>query len=280
MIPVFLIDDDIKKWLSEDIPYWDITTSLLPEEEAEGKIFTKQTGVVAGLFILERIFSFVGAEFIPLVKDGTEVEDRIPIASVKGKFHSILQAERVSLNILGRLSGIATKTAAMVKIAKEYNPKLRICGTRKVVPGLGKYDKYAITLGGGDTHRFNLSDMILLKENHLAAFESITDAIKTAKERTSFSKKVEVEVQNEREAMEAAKAGADIIMLDNFTPEEVKHTIPKVKEFNSSALVEISGNITLENLSDYSIKGVDLISSGSLTHSVENFDFSMLIEKK
>lgn len=280
MIPTFLIDQDIEKWLKEDLPYWDVTTSLLPEKYAEGKIYSKQEGVVAGLLIIQRIFEFVGASFESLVKEGTNVESGVPIALIKGKFQTLLQAERVSLNILGRLSGIATQTAKMVEIAKEGNPTLRICGTRKVVPGLSKYDKYAIIIGGGDTHRFNLSDMILLKENHLAGFESITEAIRTAKERTSFSKKIEVEVQNEKQAIEAAKVGADIIMLDNFAPEDVKHAIPKIKEFNENVLIELSGNITLDNLKDYSLKGVNLISSGSLTHSVKNFDYTMLIEQK
>ncbi len=278
MIPYFLIDEDIKSWLKEDLPYWDVTTSLLPEKNAEGKIFTKQEGVIAGLLIVQRIFEYTGANFTPLVKEGATVEKKTPVATVKGKFHSILQAERVSLNILGRLSGIATQTSNMIKIAKEGNLDIRICGTRKVIPGLGKYDKYAITVGGGDTHRFNLSDMVLLKENHLKAFESITSVIEKAKEKTSFSKKIEIEVQNEKQAIEASKAGADIIMLDNFTPEQVKHIIPKIREFNETTLIELSGNITLENLREYSIIGVNLISSGSLTHSVKNFDFTMLID--
>ena len=278
MIPVFLIEDDIKKWLKEDLPYWDITTSLVPTKSAKATIYSKQEGTIAGLFIIQKIFEMVGAKFELLVEEGTEVEARVAIATISGKFQSLLQAERVSLNILGRLSGIATKTAKMVKLVRQSNPNLRICGTRKVVPGLGKYDKYAITIGGGDTHRFNLSDMILLKENHLAAFDSLTEAITLAKEKTSFSKKIEVEVQNENEAIEAAKSGVDIIMLDNFSPEEVKHAIPKIREFNPDVLIELSGNITMENLQQYALKGVNLISSGSLTHSVENFDFTMLIE--
>ena len=280
MIPIFLIDQDIQNWLKEDLPYWDLTTSLLPEKQAEGKILSKQEGVVAGLFIIKRIFQFVGAECKPLVEEGTYVEKGVQIASISGTFQSLLQAERTALNILGRMSGIATQTFKMVKIAKEGNPSLRISGTRKVVPGLSKYDKYAIITGGGDTHRFNLSDMILLKENHLAGFESITEAIQKAKEKTSFSKKIEVEVQDEKQAIIAAKANADIIMLDNFSPEEVKISIPKIKEFNPEVLIELSGNITMENLHEYALKGVDIISSGSLTHTVKNFDFTMLVEQK
>ncbi len=278
MIPFVLVDKDILKWIEEDIPYWDVTTSLVPNEKAKGKIYTKQEGVVAGLPFIQRIFELLGSEFKPLIAEGEKVSKKTPIASFQGNIHNLLQAERVSLNILGRLSGIATQTSIMIDIARKSNPSLRICGTRKVVPGLSKYDKYAITIGGGDTHRFNLSDMILLKENHLSAFESITEAITKAKQVTSFSKKIEVEVQNEEQAIEATRAGSDIIMLDNFSHVQAKHTILKIKDINSSILIELSGNISINNLDMYALEGVDLISSGALTHSVKNFDFTMLIE--
>ncbi len=278
MIPLVLVDKDIKKWIEEDIPYWDVTTSLLPCINAKGKIYSKQEGVVAGLVFIKRIFEFLGSELDILVKEGEKVSKKTAVASFNGNIHNLLQAERVSLNILGRLSGIATQTTKMIEIAHEINPQLKICATRKVVPGLGKYDKYAVVVGGGDTHRFNLSDMILLKENHLRGFSSITEAIKKAQVSTSFSKKIEVEVQNEGLAMEAAKAGVDIIMLDNFSPQLIKLTIPKIKLIKKDVLIELSGNISLENLQEFVLEGVDLISSGSLTHSVKNFDFTMLIE--
>lgn len=206
MIPTFLIDEDIRNWLKEDLPYWDVTTSLLTEKDAEGKIYSKQEGTVAGLFIVQRIYDFVGAEFKPLVEEGAEVEKKTPVASITGMFHSLLQAERVALNILGRLSGIATQTAKMVRIAKEGNPSLRICGTRKVVPGLSKYDKYAITVGGGDTHRFNLSDMVLLKENHLAGFGSITEAITTAKKKLVSVRKLKLKFKMKNKLLKRLKS--------------------------------------------------------------------------
>ncbi|OLS30585.1 MAG: putative nicotinate-nucleotide pyrophosphorylase [carboxylating] [Candidatus Heimdallarchaeota archaeon AB_125] len=235
MIPPVLVDEDIKRWIEEDIPYWDVTTSLLPSKKTEGKIYTKQEGVVAGLIFVKRIFEFLGAECEILTKEGEKVSKATTVAIVKGDIHSLLQAERVSLNILGRLSGIATKTAIMVEIANRENPELKICATRKIVPGLSKYDKYAVVTGGGDTHRFNLSDMILLKENHLRGFDSLTLAIRTAKSKTSFSKKVEVEIQTKEQAIEATKAGADIIMLDNFSPQEAKETIELIKKINDDA---------------------------------------------
>ncbi|MCG3220788.1 MAG: carboxylating nicotinate-nucleotide diphosphorylase [Candidatus Heimdallarchaeota archaeon] len=278
MYPQILIDEDLRRWLVEDIPLWDITTSLLPNYKAKGKIYAKQEGIIAGLFLVKRAFEMVGAEIKLLVEEGSKVANKTPIVSFTGDINSLLQIERLSLNILGRLSGIATQTDLMINITKKYNPNIRICATRKTVPGLSKYDKYAVTIGGGDTHRFNLSDMILLKENHLRMFNTISEAVTKAKETISFSKKVEVEVQNEEQAIEATKAGADIVMLDNFSPQQAKHVISKIKAINDSILIELSGNISLDNLEIYSFEGIDLISSGALTHSVKNFDLTMLIE--
>ena len=278
MIPQTLIDQDIKKWIAEDVTYWDVTSTLLPDAKAIGRIFTKQDGIIAGLPIIQRVFELLETEFIMLVEEGSHVKKKTAIASVKGPIVNLLQAERVSLNLLGRMSGIATKTAAMIEIARKTNPTIRISATRKTAPGLGKYDKYAVVIGGGDTHRFNLSDMVLLKENHLKLFSSITEAVVTAKSKTSFSKKIEVEVQNEEQALEASNAGADIIMLDNFSPVQAKHVISKIRKENETILIELSGNISAENIENFAIEGVDLISSGTLTHSVKNFDLTMLIE--
>ena len=278
MIPQVLVDEDIKKWLAKDVPYWDITTNLIPNSKAKGKIYAKQDGIIAGLPFVKRVFEIVGTEFESLVEEGARVSKKTTIASVKGDIHNLLQAERLALNILGRMSGIATQTEIMIQVARKNNENIRICATRKTVPGLSKYDKYAVFIGGGDTHRFNLSDMILLKENHLRMFSSISEAVTKAKETISFSKKIEVEVQNEEQAIEAIKAGADIVMLDNFSPQQAKHVISKIKAINDSILIELSGNISLDNLEIYSFEGIDLISSGALTHSVKNFDLSMLIE--
>jgi len=278
MINEIRIEEDVKRWIAQDISFWDVTTNLIPNSKAEAKIFSKQEGIIAGLHIAKKIFDMMRADFKPSVEEGEKVAKKTQIASIKGDIHSLLQAERLALNVLGRLSGIATQTALMIEVAKETNPEIRICGTRKTAPGLSIYDKYAIVVGGGDTHRFNLSDMILLKENHLQKFKSITEAISVAKTKTSFSKKIEVEVQNEEQAIEAAGAGVDIVMFDNFSPIQVKHTIAKIKKLELNVLVELSGNINLENISLYSIEGVNLISSGALTHSVKNFDLTMLIE--
>jgi len=278
MIPQALINQDIKKWIAEDVPLWDVTSTLLPDSKAIGRIFAKQDGIIAGLPIIKRVFEFLETEFILLVEEGSQVKKKTAVASVKGPIVNLLQAERISLNLLGRMSGIATQTAAMIEIARKTNPTMRVSATRKTAPGLGKYDKYAVVVGGGDTHRFNLSDMVLLKENHLKLFNSITEAIGTAKSKTSFSKKIEIEVQNEEQALEASEAGADIIMLDNFSPVQAKHVISKIRKENPTILIELSGNINLENIENFAIQGVNLISSGSLTHSVKNFDLTMIIE--
>ncbi|MCG3216487.1 MAG: carboxylating nicotinate-nucleotide diphosphorylase [Candidatus Heimdallarchaeota archaeon] len=278
MIPQTVIDQDIKKWIAEDISYWDVTANLLPAAQAKGKIFTKQEGIIAGLNIFKRVFDLLGTQVDLLVEEGNIVKNKTPVATVKGPIANLLQGERLALNLLGRMSGIATHTAKMIDVVKKSNPSIRICATRKTVPGLGKYDKYSVVLGGGDTHRFNLSDMVLLKENHLKMFKSITESITLAKAKTSFSKKIEIEVQNEEQALEASEAGADIIMLDNFSPVQAKLTISKIREINANILIELSGNINIGNIENYVIDGVDLISSGSLTHSVRNFDFTMLIE--
>ncbi|MHA1116452.1 MAG: carboxylating nicotinate-nucleotide diphosphorylase [Candidatus Heimdallarchaeum aukensis] len=278
MIPEILIEEDIKEWLKEDIPYWDITTNLLPDKKVKAKIFAKQEGIIAGLTVAEKIFTLLGAEWNANVQEGQKVSKKQVIAEIKGNIKSLLQGERIALNILGRMSGIATTTAQMIEKTRKINPNLKICATRKTVPGLAKYDKYAVTIGGGDTHRFNLSDMVLLKENHLSLFSSITEAIAKAKETVSFSKKIEVEVKNEEEAIEAAKAGADIIMLDNFKPIQAKHVVKKIREINQNILIELSGNIKIDNIEDFELENVNHISSGSLTHSVKNFDLSMLIE--
>ncbi|MHA1304993.1 MAG: carboxylating nicotinate-nucleotide diphosphorylase [Candidatus Heimdallarchaeaceae archaeon] len=278
MIPEVLIEEDIRKWLKEDIPYWDLTTSLLPNKNTKAKIYAKQEGVIAGLPIAGKVFEFLGSEFSATVQEGEKVTKKQIIAEVKGPISSLLQAERLALNILGRLSGIATATARMKEIASKTNPDLRICATRKTLPGFAKYDKYAVFIGGGDTHRFNLSDMILFKENHLAFFNSIPEAIQKAKKTISFSKKIEIEVRNEEEALVAAEAGADIIMLDNFSPLKAKHVVGKLREINENVLIELSGKINLENLELYALEGINQISSGALTHSVKNFDLSMLIE--
>ncbi len=277
MIPQILVDEDIKKWIKIDIPFWDITANLLPDKNTSGKIYSKQEGIIAGLPFAKRVFELMKCEFKPLIKEGAYVEKKKAIAEVKGDVKDLLQAERTAINLLGRLSGIATLTNRMIQKAREINENIQVSSTRKVMLGFAKYDKYAVTIGGGDTHRFDLSDMILLKENHLRFFDSVKDAVLYAKEKTSFTKKIEVEVQNDEQAIEAAEAGAEIIMLDNFSAQQVKIVVPKIREILPNVLIELSGNVNLKNIDIYPLELLNLISSGALTHSVENFDLTMLV---
>ncbi len=279
MIPKIIIKHDVHNWIAEDLPFYDISSSFVPNKKVTAVIIAKQEGIVCGLEIAEEIFSQCGTAFLPLKNDGAHVKKLDQIAQINGMVRDILIAERTALNILGHLSGIATQTNKLVSLLTSQGLKTRIAATRKTLPGLRRYEKYAVEIGGGDTHRLNLSDMVLLKENHLAEFESVTQALQTVKDKISFSKKIEIEVTNETEALEAASTGlADIIMLDNFSPDEIRNVIHKIKKIDPNVLIEASGGITPHNLVDYATAGVDIISMGYLTHSVKNFDLSLLVK--
>jgi len=199
---------------------------------------------------------------------------------INGSAKALLAGERTALNILGRMAGIATtvsKTAAQVS---KVNPSTRIAATRKTLPGFGELDKKAVVLGGGDTHRFRLDDCVLIKDNHLALLPSITEAVKAARSAVSFTKKIEIEIESLEGAVEAAEAGADIIMFDNMPPGEIGRCLARLSELGlrEGRIYEASGGITPENVGDYAASGVDVISMGSLTHSVRALDVKLEIE--
>lgn len=202
------------------------------------------------------------------------------ILSARGPARSLLGVERTLLNLLSHMSGVATATADLVAIAqKESRGGIRVACTRKTLPGLRYFEKRAVQLGGGDTHRLRLDDAVLIKDNHLALSGSITESVRKAKETVSFTKKVEVEVTTPDQAVEAAKAGADIVLLDNMTPDKVERTVAmlKAKNLRDRILVEASGGIRKENLASYAKTGVDVISVGTITHSAPAIDMSMEI---
>lgn len=277
------LDNDIKNWLSEDIPYWDLTTSCLTKSERHknenvtAKIYAKQEGVISGTQVVKRIFELVGVKTIKNVKEGSYVEKGEILFVLNGFSENILRVERVALNIFSHMSGISTATNKFVTEIKNQNLNTIIAATRKTLPGLRKYQKWAITIGGGDTHRLDLSSMVLLKENHLQLFQSITDAVTACRASISFSQKIEVEVTNEKEFEESLKTDVDIIMLDNFKPSEIIELL-KMHKKNTKILLEASGNIESNNFLDYAKAGVDIISMGKLTHSSTNFDMSLLID--
>ena len=273
MINYLIVDEIINRALIEDIPYGDITTNSIVSENslATAKLICKEDGIICGLPIFNRVFELLGeVEFTPLVKEGEKVSKGMLLGTLNGSTLKILSGERVALNILQRLSGIATIINKYVKEVSGLNTK--VLDTRKTTPGLRYIEKYAVKIGGGENHRFSLSDGILLKDNHIAYAGGIKEAINSARNSTSFVRKIEVEVETKEQVIEAIEAGADIIMLDNMTPEMVGDM---VKLINKQTTIECSGNITLETIRAYAEAGVDYISSGALTHSVKALDISL-----
>lgn len=280
MIPEFIVKTDVQRWLEEDVPYLDVTSRFVPSVISSASVIAKQEGLICGTEISKTVFHQVGIDQVTiLLGDGDTAKKGDKIMSINGPIRLILLAERVALNILGHLSGIATQTREIAQTLLDSGLETRIAATRKTLPGLRRYEKYAVEIGGGDTHRLSLSDMVLLKENHLAEFSSIPSALKEVRRKISFSKKIEIEVKNKEEAFEAANTRIpDVIMLDNFSVDEAKDVIPELKNLHPTVLVEASGGITPDNVLDYAKAGVDIISMGYLTHSVKNFDVSLLID--
>ncbi|WP_346848502.1 MULTISPECIES: carboxylating nicotinate-nucleotide diphosphorylase [unclassified Clostridium] len=273
MLNFLIVDDIIKRALKEDSPYGDVTVSAIvsPLERAEVDLITKEDGIICGLDIFKRVFEILGeVEVDVFVKDGDLVKNTMVIGKVTGNAGNILVGERIALNLLQRMSGIATLTNKYVKKLERLNTK--ILDTRKTTPNLRALEKYAVKIGGGVNHRFSLSDGILIKDNHIGYAGGIKKAIELAKKNSSFVRKIEVETETKEQVLEALEAGADIIMLDNMSPDLARDM---VKLINGRALTECSGNITLDTVTDYGKTGVDYISSGELTHSVKAFDISL-----
>ena len=264
--------------LAEDLGHGDITSEILIPPDLEGKasILIKERGILAGVEVAKKVFLRVDSSlrFNVLTKDGTKVKPGDTVATVSGKVISILKVERTALNFLQRLSGIASETAKYV--AKTRGFTTNITDTRKTTPGLRLLEKYAVSMGGGKNHRLHLGDGILIKDNHLAALQalgmSLKDIIAKAKQNAPQGVKVEVEVNTAKEAMDAAEAGADIIMLDNMSPEEMHRVVSLL---SSQVKVEASGGITLANVRQAAMTGVNLISIGALTHSPKALDISL-----
>ncbi len=267
--------------LAEDWAWGDVTTQALIPADAEGKatFVAKSAGVVAGIEVVHLVFSRVdpSLKFRALLHDGEKLQRGTEIAIVEGKVGSILRGERVALNFLQRLSGIATETSRYVEAVR--GTKARIVDTRKTTPGLRFLEKYAVRAGGGQNHRVHLGDGILIKDNHLAALRArgldLKAAVDLAKKNAPHTLKIEIEVTTVEEAGEAIEAGADIVMLDNMSVEEMRRA---VKSMGGRVLVEASGGVNLDNVRSVAETGVDLISVGALTHSVKALDISLELE--
>ncbi len=267
-------DELILQALKEDVTSEDISTNSVMREYQKGQVelICKQDGIVAGLGVFQRVFELLDdtAAFVMHAKDGDFVKAGDLMAVVTGDIRALLSGERTALNYLQRMSGIATYTNSIVKLLEGSH--ITLLDTRKTTPNMRIFEKYAVKVGGGSNHRFNLSDGVMLKDNHIGAAGSITEAVKKAKEYVSFVHKIEVEVENLDMVREAVEAGADIIMLDNMSAEEMKEA---VKLIDGRALTECSGNITRENIESIRDIGVDFVSSGALTHSAPIMDISL-----
>ncbi len=249
--------------------------------QVNGKIISNEEGTVAGVYLASEIFTEFGVETKIMKNDGEKVQEGQIIMEISGDPHDILSLERTVLNLMMRMSGIATLTAKMVKMVKKANPNVILAGTRKTTPGLQFFEKDAIRAGGGDTHRYRLDDGILIKDNHLALVGDVAEAVSRARKYASFTKKIEIEVETIEETLQAAKAGADIIMLDNMSPDEVKNVLSVLDKENlhNNILIEVSGGINSENIVPFAKTGVDVISTGYMTHSARSLDLSLELDK-
>ncbi|MFB6227405.1 MAG: carboxylating nicotinate-nucleotide diphosphorylase [Halobacteriales archaeon] len=261
-------DRQVEEWLREDIGHNDVTNDV--PGETTGRLVAKESGVLAGIEAAVSVFEYLGVE----VTDAAEAGDRIAVGdavlAVEGAARAVLRGERTAVNVAAHASGIATRTRAAVEAARTESEDVRIACTRKTTPGLRGVEKRAVAAGGGDTHRVDLSHMVMVKDNHIAEM-GLEGAVGEFSRRASFTTKVEVEAETPEEARRAADAGADIVLLDNMTPEEIRETIG---ETPGETLMEASGGITIEDVPAYAATGVDVISMGSLTHSAPALDYS------
>ncbi|WP_305064240.1 carboxylating nicotinate-nucleotide diphosphorylase [Methanococcoides sp.] len=270
-----ILTSEIERFIEEDLGANDISCTLVPEKDIKAIVFVKQDCVVAGIPIAQRIFEYFGLDSSAKHKDGDKLVSGETIFEIYGNAVSVLRAERIVLNFLGHLSGIATNTREYVETVRQYSD-VKVAGTRKTTPGIRKFEKLAIIAGRGDPHRFDLSDTIMVKDNHVNMM-GLENAITSAKELAGFTQKIDVEVESIENAILAAKMGVDIIMLDNMSPGQVIQAVEALKseDLRNNAILEVSGGIDLSNISEYAKTGVDVISVGSLVHKSQWIDISL-----
>ncbi|MFQ6025591.1 MAG: carboxylating nicotinate-nucleotide diphosphorylase [Nitrosopumilaceae archaeon] len=268
------LEKELARFLAEDIGKGDITSSLLPRRKISATVITRQDGIIAGVQHAKKIFALKGCSVKILKKDGTRVRRNQKIIVVTGLAKHVLSCERTALNLLSRMSGIATETNMLVKKIRRFNHRVKIYSTRKTAPGLRIFDKEAVKIGGGYKHRMGLNDMVMIKDNHIAVENSIPTLLKKARQR---HRRIEIEVENSHDAILAAKCGATIIMLDNFTLNQITNVINKLKKLNlrKKVKLEASGGINSKNIESYASTGVDMISVGKITNSVSGLDLSL-----
>lgn len=267
-----LTDSQIEGWLREDLGHHDVTNQV--PGETSGRLLAKEPGIIAGLDAARAVFAYLDVDLTESLAEGDRVEPGDRVLAVEGPARNVLRGERVAVNVAGHASGIATKTRRAVERAEEAvgsDAAPVIAATRKTTPGLREIEKRAVVAGGGDTHRLDLSHMVMVKDNQIAelGFES---AIERFDDRTSFATKIDVEVERVADAPRAAKSGADVVLLDNMTPAETGAAVDRLDEYD--VLIEASGGIGVEDVPAYAKTGVDVISMGSLTHSAPALDLS------
>ncbi len=267
---------ELAKFLSEDLGKGDITTNLLPRKKIKARIISRQDGIIAGVNYVKEIFLSKGCTVRIIKKDGDKTRSNQTILEITGYAKSVLPCERTALNLLSRMSGIATKTKKLVEKINTVNSKVKLYATRKTAPGLRFFDKEAVKIGGGEKHRMSLDQMIMIKDNHLAIAGSLPRLIIKARKKY---KKIEVEVENQEDALLAASTGVNIIMLDNFSPKEIINTVNRLKKskLRKRVKLEASGGINEKNVMKYAKTGVDMISIGEITNAVTGIDFSLEI---
>ena len=268
------IKKELLRFISEDVQSGDVTSVLLPKNKIKAKIISRENGILAGVKFAGDIFRLKGCSVKIIKKDGTKVKPNQIILQVSGNARIILSCERTALNLISRMSGIATHTNLLVSKIRKINKKTKLYSTRKTAPGLRFFDKEAVEIGGGHKHRMSLNEMVMIKDNHLLVSNSMKDIIKNARKR---HKNVEVEVESQRDAILAASSGATIIMLDNFSPGQIKKTITALqkKKLRNKVKLEASGGINSKNIGAFAKTGVDMISVGSITNSVKGLDLTL-----
>jgi nicotinate-nucleotide pyrophosphorylase (carboxylating) len=274
------LDSELERFLNEDISNGDITSDLFIDATSisNAEILSRESGILSGRNEITQIFNHFNIESNWLFQDGDSFSDNSQIVKLNGLSKSILLSERVSLNLLGHMCGIATSTNNAVKITKQISQHTNISATRKTLPGLRKYEKYSVIVGGGLPHRYDLNEMILIKDNHSKLINNLEKSVNSVRNQIGSSKKIELEVDSLESAMKAINLDIDIILLDNMQPEDILKFMNKIKSISQKIpLIEASGGITMSNLQNYASTGVDIISMGALTHSSKSIDLSLQI---
>mmetsp|Transcript_102236 Transcript_102236/g.305204 ORF Transcript_102236/g.305204 Transcript_102236/m.305204 type:complete len:317 (-) Transcript_102236:132-1082(-) len=276
--------EEVERWIQQDMPKWDVGGYVVGEEPGHAMLLGKAEGMLAGVPFAEFVFEYAGCAVQWLQEEGhyiskEEAAAKAPVAKVSGPTRKLLIAERTALNILSRASGVATAARAAMELARAHGWHGRVAGTRKTTPGFGIVEKYALLVGGADTHRMDLSNMVMLKDNHIWSTGSIAGSVERARFACGFSTKIEVECTSEQDAREACTAGADVVMLDNYKGDELKQVAARIKAQWPHVIIEASGGITMGTLPAFFSEHVDVISQGCLTDGYDTLDFSLKVPK-